>query len=255
MKAIKLIILSLLVCAAANAQTVVEHSTAVAVGSMDRLDTYLSPLHYEGTDVRFVGSDLMITKGRFDHNFTYSVGVDYTKNPAENAHTLAGHVDFTYAMMAKWTLLDDNLTLRIGPAVDLYGGFAYNMRNASNNPAQGYASANIGAEGMAQYLLPWKLCHRQIRISYDARLNLAGAMFSPAYGQSYYEMFVRGDYDHNIVFTSVATPDFRQQLTVDLPVGKHKAIRVGYLNDIRQATPNNLKQHVYTHAALIGVVF
>jgi hypothetical protein len=78
-------------------------------------------------------------------------------------------------------------------------------------------------------------------------------MFSPNYGQSYYEIFNEGVYDHNVVVTSVATFQLRQQLSLDIKVSPKAAIRIGYLCDIRQATPNNLKQHQWYNAALIGV--
>ena len=81
---------------------------------------------------------------------------------------------------------------------------------------------------------------------------MIGIMFSPAYGQSYYELFNNGNYDNNIVFTSVAVPQPRHQLSAEYPIGKNANIRIGYFGDYRQSKPNNLKQHTYTNSFLIG---
>lgn len=244
----------MLQCAVAQ---VVERSTMIAVGTSNRLDTYLSPQDYKGFDARFVSSvlrqkpveDALIT----DLELTHDAGIDYTDNQADNANTLAGHYDFAFSMMHRWKMLDGKLTVRAGAMAELYVGFAYNMHNSANNPAQGYASLGIGANGMASYMTPFTIRNRPISINYEARLPLVGMMFSPNYGQSYYEIFVRDDYDNNVVFTSIATPSLRHQLTIDLPIWKQTSFSVGYLGDIRQATPNSLKQHIYTNAVVIGV--
>ena len=232
--------------------TTIEKSVEIGIGGTNRLDTYLSPQDYHGTGVLFASDVLRSRPNKWDLQFTHLGSIDYTRNNAENTHTLAGHYDFTFAMMHRWNnLADGNLRIRLGGMTNLYLGFAYNMRNSSNNPAQAYASLDIGGAGIADYDL--HLWNRTFTIRYEAALPLCDIMFSPAYGQSYYELFAEGNYDSNIVFNSIATPSFRQQLTVYIPTGSATSLSIGYLGDIRQAKPNSLRQHVYCNAFVVGI--
>ena len=229
----------------------IERTTAFAIGKTQRLDTYLSQEEYRGTDYRFISNVLRIRPNKWDFQFTHEGALDYTHNRVENANTLAGHYDFTFAMMKRLDIVESSpLTLRAGFMSDLYAGFAYNMHNSANNPAQGYASLSIGGAAMGTYRL--KIGEKTIPITYEVRVPMIGIMFSPAYGQSYYEMFNNGNYDNNIVVTSIAVPQLRHQLSVEYPVGKQINIRIGYLGDYRQSKPNDLKQHTYTNSLLIG---
>lgn len=232
-----------------NAQTV-DRTTEIAVGHVNRLDTYLSPLEYKGTDFRFISDVTRYGKKDWDIKFTHEGCFDVSHNPTDNGNAIAGHYDFAFAMMHRWKMMDGKLTLHLGGMSELYLGFAYNTHNSANNPAQGYASLALGGAGMASYQL--KIGKKTFVISYQARLPLAGIMFSPAYGQSYYELFYGDKADGNIVFNGINTPSFRHQIDIGIPVGKGYTVNVGYLGDIHQAKPNKLKQHVYTNDFIVG---
>ena len=87
---------------------------------------------------------------------------------------------------------------------------------------------------------------------YELAVPLVGVMFSPAFGQSYYEIFSRGNYDHNLCPVWVGNaPSLRQRLLFTFPlIGKR--LFAGYEGDIRQARVNDIKYHRYTHAAVLG---
>lgn len=141
------------------------------------------------------------------------------------------------------------INLRVGLLADLALGGIYNTRN-SNNPAQARASLNIDPSLMAAW--HFKIKNKPFALRYEASMPLVGIAFSPNYGQSYYEIFTRGNYDHNVVFVSPASGvQFHQMLAFDFRLWR-TTFTVGYLGDIRQMEANNLKYHQYSHNFVIG---
>ena len=175
----------------------------------------------------------------------------YADNRSGNGSEMAGMYTFTYGVHYNWDFMGGRFNVMAGAQADLDVGFLYNTRNG-NNPAQARLALNIAPSAAATYR--FRLGRVPMSARYQASVPLFGVMFSPNYGQSYYEIFSRGDYDHNVVPTTVAsTPSLRQMLTVDFTLGR-TTLRVGYLGDYRQAKVNNLKYHTYSNMFLIGFV-
>lgn len=229
---------------------------AIGIGYTSLQDTYLSPEHYNGIEVRYLSHTLRehvdslhqeestLPMRRIINEGTFS----RTKTCTGNGSTLAGYYHFEYGML--WhcvSLLNNNLHVHVGGQGELLGGFIYNTRNG-NNPAQARALINIGGAVHADYII-----NRKMSIAYDASVPLVGLTFSPNYGQSYYEIFDRGNYDHNIVATTIGSmPSLRHQLALTYRL-RNYGLTVGYLGDYRQQAVNSLKQHVYSHSVILGI--
>ena len=211
----------------ANNQKVITRSTTVGIGGTNILDTYLSDEHFKGT-----GVSILSTIERQQPDCRWSTLMEHEAN-------------------LSLQLLDGALSLQAGGLANASLGFIYNTSNG-NNPAQARAHLNLMPTGVASYR--FQLFHKQMVARYELNLPLAGIQFSPNYGQSYYEIFNRGDYDHNIVPTTfVCAPEWRNLLTLDAAITRKITLRIGYLGNIQQSKVNNIRQHVWTHRFLIGI--
>lgn len=231
----------------------VMRSVMIGAGHNNTFETYLSPLEYEGPEVRFAYETMRMTRlmdGNVSAQNLFQLHASYTENISQTNHTYGGLVNWSYALHYQFRPVK-GLKILFGPMLDLNAGVVYNRRN-SNNPAQAKAYGGLGASGM----LIWKFRIRNypMTVRYQANLPLLGAMFSPEFGESYYEIFSLGNGGRNVVFTSLHNnPSLRQLLTLDFPVG-NTVMRVGYVCDLQQAKVNNLKSHTYSHDFMIGVV-
>lgn len=231
----------------------VTRATSYGVGFTNVFDTYLSPQEYKGIDFRLSRETIRMTR-LFDGNVSvqnfFQADLGYTHNRADNNNMFSGLVNWNYGLHYQFRLTE-NFKLLAGGLLDLNGGFVYNLRN-SNNPASARAYINLDASGMAIWHL--KVKHYPLTLRYQVNLPVIGMLFSPHYGQSYYEIFSLGHASGVVRFTSLHNqPSLRQLLTVDLPIGKTN-MRFSYLADLQQYKVNHLKTHTYSHVFMVGVV-
>lgn len=228
-------------------------SLMLGVGGVNRLETYLSPLEYKGTEVRFLHESMRMTKwqgGRVSTQQFFEGNFSYSKSPTADGKYFAGDLGWHIGYHYHWQPAE-GLRLLLGALGGAQAGFVYNTRNG-NNPAQGKLLAEVALSASAIYR--FVLWHRHITARYQFDMPLAGLMFSPAYGQSYYEIFDQHHYDHNVCATWPGNaPTFEQLLTFDVPIGPG-TLRLGYRSSVRQSKVNHLKAHAWSNLFMIGFV-
>lgn len=231
----------------------VTRATMYGVGFTNVFDTYLSPQEYSGIDFRISRESMRMTKwmdGRLSLQSFFQADLGYTHNKVDNNNTFSALANWNYGLHYNFPITG-NFKLLAGGLADLNGGFVYNLRN-TNNPASARAYINLDASGMAIWDL--RIRNYPLTLRYQANLPLIGVMFSPHYGQSYYEIFSLGNSSGVVKFTSLHNqPSLRQMLTADFPIG-HAKMRLAYIWDIQQSEVNDIKTHTYSHVFMIGFV-
>ena len=247
---VRLVILSL----AATTAAAQESTTAnlFGLGSTHILDTYISQEKYSGLGFTYLNiREREKPEKRWGNIIEHELNLSSTEDRSKKTSELEGCYNLYWGRYRQWRLFDNRLKLQAGGLVNATIGFIYHT-STSNNPAQARLALNVMPAGAATYhFLLWK---QRFDLRYELNVPLIGVMFSPNYGQSYYEIFSLGNYDHNVVPTTfVSTPTFRHLLTLEWLTGKKWNLRIGYLGNYQQAAVNKLKQHVFAHRVLFGI--
>ena len=236
-----------------QANRYVTRATTYGMGYTNIYDTYLSPQEYKGVDFRISRETMRMTKllnGNVSVQNFFQANIGYTHNRAENNNTFNGLVNWNYGLHYQFRITE-NFKLLTGALADINGGFVYNLRN-TNNPASARAFINLDASAMAIWHA--KIKKYPLTFRYQVNVPVAGVMFSPHYGQSYYEIFTLGNSDGVIQFTSLHNqPSVRQILSVDFPV-RYAKLRLSYMADLQQSDVNNIQTHTYSHVFMVGFV-
>lgn len=253
-----------------------EHAWMLGGGFSNVLDTYLSPYIYKGGEIRLMRETQRLTRLFWRENekteprVTFQTLLDlhgsYLESRAGNVNGWAGGVRYGLGWLYRvmpvknagnvteaWTSTQfQRFSLEVGPILSGYMGAVYNERNG-NNPAQAKLDLMLDLSAVCSY--HFRLFHHPFALRYQLTVPFVGVAFSPNYGQSYYEAFSLGNYDHNTVFANfVNMPSMRHLLTLDVPLSRlsRTALRVGYVGEFMQSTFNHINYHSYSHCLMIG---
>ena len=236
-------------------ERVVVKCTSYGVTFMNNLDTYLSGYNY-------TGSGLYLSRENFrdartgDHRWKYQtlLTANLGLTSLHNNTQLSGMINYSWSGYHPFRI-NSRLQLLAGAQAQLGGGALYIPTNG-NNLVSVKIRAALAASGMAIYHIPTKRGDCVLRYQLD--IPLAGVMFAPEFGQSYYEIFSLGDYGRTVSFSHPAnSPSMRNTFSADIPLAfksYNSTLRLSYVIDILQSDINDIRTHLYNHAFTIGFV-
>lgn len=230
-------------------------SYMLSVGSSHLTDTYLTPLKYDGMHFGFEYERLQAMKfrpERWTQLLDLSLSLDQTENPARNATMWALMARVEWGMMHRWAqpiASVPGLKLALGGSASIEGGCLYNARNG-NNPASAKGAFTLNLTGLATYGLT--LGRLPVTLSWRPTLPLAGAFFSPDYGELYYEIWL-GDHAGLCHFAWPGSYFCLDNLvTADLHFGA-TTLRVGYKGRVYSTEASHIVTNMATHSLVVGV--
>lgn len=231
----------------------VTRATVFYGGYSSQQNTYLTPLRYTGYQLSMLHEGQRMTRiwqGHVSGQYLVQLDFSSTKSASGKGRYLGGMGHFDYSLHYNW-LLGERWRLMAGPQLGTSLGVLYNARN-SNNPAQALANVHLNVSGAAIFRFPF--CRREAALRLQTDFQLFGVMFSPNYGQSYYEIFTLGHTDHNVVATLPWNAlRWRNQLTMDIPL-RHASIRYGFFMDMQSSRVNSLIHSQFTGGFILGWV-
>jgi hypothetical protein len=232
----------------------VASSTMVTMGRADVLDTYLSPLDYDGLHLGVHNERMQVAgygRGKWVKRQMLSVEFSFNDTRSGNGSLTTGFLSGRWGAMRRIGAVP-GLALMAGPYLGADLGFLYNVRN-SNNPADAKISVEAGAMATAVYRLAiWPKL--PVTLRYTASLPVVSAFFSPHYEQSYYEIFSLGNTKGIVrVGTFGNRFDIDNLVTADLPLGA-LSLRVGYLGRIHNTHVNDIKTRRVSNSFVVGFV-
>lgn len=230
-----------------------ERTFSLGGGLTTLLDTYLSPLTYEGAHVSVMDerfSQTAVANGRWFGQSLFLLHGDYTLAAEGRGLTVGGMADYTYTCYYN-PIHTDRWNLYVGPQGRLRLGGIYNLRN-SNNPAQLKLETHIAASVMAKYA--FTLWNTPMKVRLQTDLPLVGVAFAPDYGQSYYEIFYLGQDEECVHVTALHNNlSLRTNLSWDVQF-RFSTVRLTLLNDLYHWQLGGQQYRMFTHSLMIGYV-
>ena len=226
-------------------------SFLIGMGQSSTYDSYLSPLKYSGWNIGLMGEQMKTTrllKGRFSTQELFYLEFADTKNPTKSGESYAGSLNYNYSTFYRFNP-GRKLQLWAGLQGDFLLGAIYNQRN-SNNPANAKVDLNLNLSGMAAYR--FRIWRQAVQLRYQLNLPFLGTLFSPEFGQSYYEISLGngGSLIHFAAWHNRFV--MRNMLSVELPFS-FCTLRLTAMNWLYETRVNDLNTQLVSNSIYLGV--
>jgi len=189
-----------------------------------------------------------LLKSRISTQHLFYLEFANTKNPSKSANSYIGSLEYNYGMYYRFNPIQ-KLQLFAGLQGDAMIGGIYNPRN-SNNPANAKVNLDFNLSGMAAYRFHIK--RQAVQLRYQINIPVAGALFSPGFGQSYYEISLN---DGNPLVHFAAWHNrfaLRSIFSAELPLD-FCTLRITAMNWLYQTRVNDLNTQLISNSIYVGV--
>jgi hypothetical protein len=177
----------------------------------------------------------------------FNANYSWSKNGPETSSYYTGIIEYDYGMFYRFKPVN-KWQVFAGAQADGLLGFVYNTRNG-NNPATGKFHLNLSLSAIASYKVQIK--SQALLFKYQLAVPVAGAMYSPQFGQSYYEIGMGDDKDL-VHFASLHNYlALRNTLSVEIPLN-WITFRLAYVDSFYETRINDLDTQIRTNTFCIG---
>lgn len=233
----------------------INEGTLIGIGGANIRNTYFSnnKTKYDGFGLRILNERMKLKTlagNRISSQRMLHLELSSTDNAAGTVNVFTGFVDYSYGLHYRFQPIE-NLKILTGASARGLLGFMYNTQ-AANNTTTLHIDVDVNLSAAAIYSV--QLRNYPLIFRYQVDIPFMGALFSPKYGQSYYEIFGLGNTSGIVSFSSFHNKfAIRNYLTVDFPVG-NLIVRTGYLNNTYYTDINDIKVHNVSHNFMLGLV-
>ena len=241
------------VCDTIHPERIAVKSSQYGVTLFNNLDTYLSDYKFTGLGIHYSHETIRNAKtGGYKWKYQRFLNADIGYGIQQYNLQYTALLNYSWSGYHPFEIIPQ-LQLLAGVQILLEGGALYVPGNG-NSPVAAKIRTAVAASGMAIYR--FNVLRGEWIARYQADIPIAGVMFAPQYGQSYYEIFGLGHCGGIVSFSYPGNaPSWRHLLTLDIPLRcghRSTTLRIGYSADLYQSDINEIQCHIYRHAFTVG---
>lgn len=254
-------------------KSIEQQTNSVAIGKMMLKDTYLSPNEYLGycmsynyfaiSPIEFSDSKRKEPKGSIFGNSPIvrherlidivenDFRIASTNNKSNNRTMYLIDDDFRYSLL--YGLIKSKFgDWYLGGGADINCGSVYNPAN-TNNPASLKVGFSFAASTLYTYILPFESI--PARVILNGNISLAGCVFSPEFGESYYELFsLNNEFFRRIYFSNPKNLlKTNLKLSFDIPVLDMFNMNIGGYCNYYNSNINSINTEILTVGISLGI--